>query len=129
MGKQLRKKGVIQGVVGISIGIVVWFVFGHKTLATVILSISSITAISAIFFTKTIYLRIHRIISTLSSLVGIAITYVFLAPLFFLFFLPFRLLFRRGSKDRMMRFTDKDIETYWMEYDNTPLKSQYERLY
>jgi hypothetical protein len=45
--------------------------------------------------------------------IGRALTWLLLVPLFYLFFLPFGLLFRRGRRDRLKRYFDREATTYW----------------
>jgi hypothetical protein len=47
------------------------------------------------------------------SLVGTAVAWLLLAPVFYLFFLPFRVLARRGKNDRLQRRFVPDAKSYW----------------
>jgi len=42
-------------------------------------------------------------------------TVVLLTPIFYLFFMPFRFLFRLGARDRLMRKFPGGVDTYWVQ--------------
>ena len=48
---------------------------------------------------------------------GIALAWLLLVPIFYLAFLPFGLLLRRGRRDRLRRRLDPDAVSYWEPHD------------
>ena len=49
-------------------------------------------------------------------------------PLFYIFFLPFGKLLRRGRRDRMQRYSDEEAKSYWEtpeDTDDTIMERQY----
>ena len=62
------------------------------------------------------------------SVVGHATTWVVMIPIFYLFFLPFGKLLRRGRRDRLRRYYESEAETYWEKH--SPMQtSSLERQY
>ena len=58
---------------------------------------------------------LERAIDRVAHLVGALFAWLLLAPLFFLFFVPFRALFRRGERDRLMRAIERERASYWVK--------------
>ena len=59
------------------------------------------------------FIFLESILRALGTKVGEAVTWLCLAPVFYLFFLPFGLLFRRGRRDAMQRLLEPNATTYW----------------
>ncbi len=64
------------------------------------------------------YAALERAVATLGRLIGTLLTWLLLAPVFYLFFTPFGLLFRRGRRDPMKRALEPDAKTYWQRRDD-----------
>ena len=60
-----------------------------------------------------VYATIERGIDALARRTGIALGWVLLVPVFYLFFLPFGLVMRRGRRDRMQRRFETEAISYW----------------
>jgi len=61
--------------------------------------------------------RLERGVAGLSRLVGAILTWLLLAPVFFLFIAPFGLLRKRGARDPLKRRLDRSTDTYWTKRD------------
>jgi hypothetical protein len=48
-------------------------------------------------------------------------TWIVMIPIFYLFFLPFGKLLRRGRNDRLRRYYEREAETYWEPH--TPMQA------
>ena len=107
-----RKRGLLQAVAGGSFGLLI-LLFWSQTLALVVFTVSSIVLLAALVSPMGLYAAIHRLFQTLGNLTGRALTWILLVPIFYLFFLPFGRLMRRGRRDRMRRWMEPEAETYW----------------
>jgi len=107
-----RLRGTLQGLVGLSIGATV-FTFLSQTVGNVICAIAGVITLSALLSPRGLYFAIERVFAALGRLVGRGLTWLLMPAIFYLFFLPFSLLFRRGRRDSMTRFLDPDVTSYW----------------
>lgn len=56
---------------------------------------------------------LQRLFAATGRAVGRALTWLFLVPLFYGFFLPFGWALRRGRRDRLCRRFEPDAASYW----------------
>jgi hypothetical protein len=89
------------------------YLFWSQAVGTVVFCIAAIILLSALASPTGVYRAIQGLFETLGNVTGRVLTWVMLVPLFYLFFLPFGLLMRRGRRDRMKRFFEPDAESYW----------------
>jgi hypothetical protein len=107
-----RLRGLLRGAVVVAFGLLVLTLWS-RSVGMVVLTIAGVILFSALVSPTVLYAGIERIFAALGRWTGQAINWVLMVPLFYLFFLPFGLLFRRGRRDRMKRFFDAEAETYW----------------
>lgn len=104
--------GSVQALVGASVATAIYLQWS-RTIATVVFCISAIVLFSALVSPSGLYRAIQGLFAMLGNFTGRVLTWLTLVPLFYLFFLPFGLLMRRGRRDRMKRFFEPDTESYW----------------
>ena len=78
-----------------------------------VLCVAAIILFSALVSPTGLYRGIQGLFATLGNATGRALTWLMLVPLFYLFFLPFGVLLRRGRRDRLKRYFEPDKESYW----------------
>ncbi len=77
-----------------------------------------------------IYAAISKILEALGRGIGQVLTALLLTPVYWLFFAPFGLLFRRGRNDSLARRSDASASSYWTERPaEDPTLERYERQY
>jgi hypothetical protein len=86
---------------------------GVRIVASVMLGAAAIVLLAALASPRGLYAVLDRMAQAIGSRIGRALTWLLLVPLFYLFFLPFGLLFRRGRRDRLRRYFDAEAPTYW----------------
>jgi len=91
-------------------------------------AVSAVVLGSALLSPAGAYAGIERAVDRVAGLVGRGVTPLVLAPIFFLVFVPFGRLFRRGRNDTMTRFYDSSVPTYWTARD-APAPDDRERLF
>ncbi len=113
-----RLHGSLQALVAAAIGGAI-FVWLSQTVGTVVLTVAAIVGFSALVAPTTLYAAIQRLFMLLGQWTGRALAWVMLVPLFYLFFFPFGLLFRRGRRDRMRRWFDGEDagSSYWEPHE------------
>ncbi len=107
-----RLRGVLQALVGMSIGALMLFLWS-LTLGWVVLAFANVILLSALVSPTGLFAGIERASLALGNRLG----QLLLAAVFYLFFLPFGALFRRGKNDRMRRFYEPDATSYWESPD------------
>jgi hypothetical protein len=120
---KLQRSGVLRGLVAICAAGVLFY-FGRWIASSVAASLGSLTLGLALASPTKGYVALSRGVERLGELVGTFLTWVLLAPAFFLFFVPFGLLARRGRGDRIGRRFDRAAKTYWI---TRPVKSDADR--
>lgn len=116
-----RRKGVLQGIVA-AIVATLFFFFWSRTLATVIYTIAGVTLFAALVSPRGLYAAIEALIARIARLLGVLTTWLMLVPTFYLIFLPFGVLLRRGRRDRMRRFYEPEASTYWTAREDKPVE-------
>lgn len=109
---KLRRGGVLRGLVALTAAGVLFF-FGRWAASAVAGTLGSLTLALAITSPTKGYAALTRGVERLGEMIGTVLTWVLLTPVFFLFFVPFGLLTRRGRGDRLGRRFDRDATTYW----------------
>jgi hypothetical protein len=112
----LRKSGIVRGLVAWVVAGVLFF-FGRSIVGSVAASLGSLTLLLALVSPGRGYAALEKLVDRFAELVGQLLAWVLLAPVFFLFFVPFRLLFRRGAKDTLARGFDRGKDSYWSKHE------------
>lgn len=127
--KRARIRGAVQAVVGLALGTVI-FLFWSRGLAGVVWAIAGLTLAAALFSPDRAYARITWLIGFVATGIGVGMSWLLLTPLYYLFFAPFGLLFRRGAADRLERRFDRSAPTYWKRRAvESPSPADYERQF
>ena len=128
-GRKNRLQGTIRALVGGGIGLIV-YVFGYPVLGSLILFVAGVTLAAASLSPTSIYPMIQELVVALQLLVRKLLTFLSLVFLFYAFFVPFGLLFRRGKKDPMERWTHRPLDSYWKKGRTLPCSlSSYKRQF
>lgn len=108
----VRLRGAIQATVGFAVaGLFAWR--GHQVPAMLVGSIATFVLLSALLSPLGLFAAIERSIAAVGRGIGRAFTWVLLPTIFYLFFVPFGALFRRGRRDSMTRYFVEDAPSYW----------------
>jgi hypothetical protein len=112
--RSARRRGLIQGVVGLAVATLVAFVFSKPLLALFIGSIGSIVGLSALFSPLGIYGWITRAVERLGYGIGTALTWLLMPLIFYFLFLPVGLYLRARKRLGITRSADPKLPTYWI---------------
>ena len=126
---RLRLEGLVRSLVGAAIGTAVFFLW-HRNVAYVVWASAALTLLAAMASPTGAYAALGRGLAAFGRAVGRVLTVVLLTPVFLLFFLPFRLLLRGGRRDRLERWFDRELPSYWKRRDEPErTKASYERQF
>ena len=118
----VRLRGVLQAAVGLAVaGGLAWL--GQRTPARVVATVAATIALAALLSPLGLFAAIERAFTALGGWIGKALTWVLLPIVFYVFFVPFGLLFRRGRRDSMQRFFDPAATTYWTQRETRTRRS------
>ncbi len=115
---RLRLRGVLQAAIASAIAGMVFYL-GSRTFAMVILGIASLVLLTALTSPAGAFAALDRAFAALGRRLSRLVTWLALVPVFYLFFLPFGQLFRRGRRDQLQRYFESDAATYWEPVDGT----------
>ena len=119
-------RALFQGGVGVVIGPLL-FLFVHETLGFIVFFFTGLTLVLGLLSPLSGYAAFEKAVGGVAWLLGTIAGWITLIPLYFLFFLPFGLLLRRGRRDRLARRFPGNLESYWCEKDAE--KPSYERQF
>jgi hypothetical protein len=119
---------VIQGLIGLAVGTLVYLIISEH-MGTLAWTVATLILLSALLSPERGYAAIERGIDWLVEAVGKAVTLLVMLPVFYLIFLPFGLLFRRGRNDSMKRYYEDSVDSYWLTREQPATPEDRERLF
>jgi len=125
-----RVRGAIQGAVGFAVALLAAFVLRRTTLASVIASIAGIVTLLALVSPLGAFKWLTGLVEKLGRVIGLAVTWILMPVIFFLFFLPVGLFLRARGKTGITRGADPKLPTYWISTEGHPSGPEtYERQF
>ena len=122
-----RRSGLLRALVaGAVAGGLIYFDF--TGFGTAVAVFGGIVGLAALLSPGGLYAAILALFAWTGRMAGQAVGWLLLVPTFYLFFLPFGLVMRRGRRDGMRRFYEPEAATYWKDREERPVSSL-ERLY
>jgi hypothetical protein len=122
LARRKRIRGVTQGLVAGALGGVMFWL-GLRTPATVVWTLATVIASSALLAPTSLYAAIEHGFAALGRWTGLAFGWILLTPIFYLFFAPFGSLLRRGRRDRLQRSLDPAATSYWEPHEGMRVAS------
>ncbi len=108
----VRLRGSLQALPGFAVA-AAFYLFWSKTAAAIALAVTALVLFCVIASPLGLYALVRRLFDATGRTAGRVMTWVVMVPIFYLFFLPFGKLLRRGRRDRLHRSFDREAETYW----------------
>lgn len=109
---RVRVRGSVQAAIVAAVAGVLRLL-GLHTASWVVLGAAAFVLVAAIVSPLGLYSALDKATQAIGRRIGRAVTWLLLVPLFYLFFVPFGLLFRRGRRDRLKRYFDPETPSYW----------------
>jgi hypothetical protein len=118
---------LIQAIVPATVGLI-FFLFKKPLTANVLWGISGILLVSGLFIPP-VFNRIEQFGRWFGKWAGLAITWALLTPMFFLVFVPGRLILKMRGIDPMCRKFPTDAKTYWVPRKPVTNLEEYKRQF
>lgn len=125
---KIRVAALAHGMLGALIGTGLYFGLSN-TVGYVAWSLSGLLALIGLLSPTGLYAKIRSGMEAFGRFVGLAMAWLLLVPVYYLFFTPFRVIFRGGKKDAMTRWLEPTSDSYWVTREKEPQKEAYERQF
>jgi hypothetical protein len=112
--RRARLRGCLQAAVAVAVGGLL-LALGHRAVGGVVLGVASLVALAALLSPLGAFAAIERAFGALGHWMGQLLTWMLLPVVFYLFFVPFGWLFRRGRRDSMRRYFEAEAPSYWTD--------------
>jgi hypothetical protein len=124
---RLRIRGALQALAGGMAGVLI-FVLWSRTVAAVALGVAGLILLASYFSPTGLYATLRRLFDATGIALGKITTPIAMAMLFYLFFLPFGRLLRRGRRNQLKPQFEAEAATYWEPHPAATAESR-ERQY
>jgi hypothetical protein len=108
-----RQRGLLGGLIGLSVAAVFFFFLKKPVPAAVIAAVALVFTLLALLSPLTAYKALTRGLDRFGHLVATAVTWLLLTILYFLLFLPLGWFLRMRGKLRITRGFDPERSSYW----------------
>lgn len=116
-----RKRGLLGGLIGLSVAAVFFFFLKRPVPAAVIAVVALLFTLLALLAPLTGYKALTRTLDRFGHVVGTAVTWLLLTLLYFLLFMPLGWFLRLRGKLRVTRDFDPRRPSYWVSLENRPV--------
>lgn len=117
---KIRLRGALQGLAAACVGGAIYHFLPalnphFRMVGIVVLSVASVVFLAATLSPKGVYAVIERMLAAMSRHFGRLLNWLIIPLIFYGFFVPFGVLFRRGKRDALQTFYDDRRESYWSD--------------
>lgn len=123
-----RRGAAIRAIVMCAVAALLTFWLRAPRLASVVCGFAVITVVGG-FFAPPLYALLARLEQALTRIVTLSTTYLLLAPLFYIWFVPSRFFLRLRGRDPMQRRWEPDRTSYWTDRKPIPGPHYYSRQF
>ena len=137
-GRQLRRFGIFAAVILVAVGgwafwrhALLWFDLtgqGARTAAVILWCVAGLCVILAAAAPRAL-LPLYWLLSAVGLPIGVVVSYLLMALLFFGIFTPIALCFRLIGRDALCRKFDRDAASYWVRRRRTDDVKRYFRQF
>ncbi len=125
--RKARRGAIVRALIGGAAGALFFFALSRPVVGSIAWGVSGLTLALGLASPLGAYAALDRLVTGAGKLVGTALTWLLLTPVYFFFFAPFGWLFKRGARDPMKRDLEPSRESYWREREgeDRPLDRPY----
>jgi len=113
-----RKRGLLGGVIGLTVAAVFYFLLKRPVAAAVVAAIALLFTLLALLAPLTAYKSVTRALDRFAHAVGTAVTWVLLTVMYYLFFVPLGWFLRVRGKLAITRSFDPGLKSYWTSLED-----------
>ena len=113
-----RRRGLLGGAIGALAALLLWQ--WRPAMGVVVLAIALLLTLAALVSPLGAFRRIRRVLEAFGRAVGIALTWVLMAVVYYGLFLPVGLLLRARGRLRLRKRLDPAAPTYWTPVPERP---------
>ena len=110
----IRLRGSVRALIGASVGGLV-YVYLSALMGKIVLTVSALLFLAALLSPTGAYALVERAFAALSRTVGRLLNGLTLPILFYGVFTPLGAILRRGKRDALQRFFERERPTYWSD--------------
>jgi hypothetical protein len=129
---EIRKRGLIGGVIGLAVAALVFFLWKKPVPAAVIAAVALLLSLPGLVAPLTAGRSVGRALDRFAHAVGTGVTWVLMTVLYYLLFLPVGLVLRARGKLGITRAFDPRRPSYWTsveERERTRTPESYRRQF
>lgn len=121
-------KGFVQAAVMLVVAYVLAFRLGHRIPALLIAALAALVLVSGLAMPR-LFDAFQEGVACFAHGVGVALTWILLAPFFYIVFVPARIVLALLGKDPLCLRFPTDQPTYWVPWKPPPTKEHYAKQY
>lgn len=126
--KQRLIKASLQFGLMATVASFMFFRFNHRLAGAILYALSLVVLSGGLWF-ESVYRFFEKLTQMLARGVGLGLTWLLMVPLYYLFFLPGRIVLRLQGKDPLKRSFDKTAPTYWEARDRALTPDYFKRQF
>ena len=112
--RRARRQALLRGGISLALAALL-FLVGWRIVGAIALALGTLTLLAGFLSPQGLHRHLDRLFLGLVALIGRLMTWLVLTPVYLLVFLPYGALFRRGRRDRLLRWYEPEASTYWKE--------------
>jgi hypothetical protein len=128
MNPGILRRALVAAVLAAVAGMAMLFMFGSRIPGAVALAMAAVTAVSG-FAAPRVFLAMEKFNMLAVRAIGVALTWVLLTGLYWIYFVPGRLVVRALGKDPLTRKFRDNRRTYWEPCERSRGRDSYRRQY
>ena len=113
-----RRRGLLGGAIGALAALLLWQ--WRPAMGMVVLAIALLLTLAALVSPHGLFRRVRRVLEAFGRAVGIALTWLLMAIVYYGLFLPVGLLLRARGRLRLRKRLDPAAPTYWTPVPERP---------
>ncbi|MDA1045138.1 MAG: hypothetical protein O3C57_07945 [Verrucomicrobia bacterium] len=126
--QQRRRHALIECSVMVAVALILRLKFEKIILSSIIFSVACLVLVGGLFI-PVLYAGFKRLGERLAMVLGVGVTWLLLAPFFYIFFTIARIGCVIAKKDPMCRRLEPELKSYWFEHSSESDVSQYRKQY
>lgn len=124
-----RKRAAIEALVMLTIGCLIVFVLKkHLILGKIVLGLAGLVFVGGMWVPP-VYSGFRKLGAFLAKVIGVSISWILLAPFFYIFFTAGHLIYVISGSDKLERKFDSSKKSYWEPWHSREDVESYERQF